>query len=254
MAVFHFDDDLTFLFPYINAIASEAELYDNPNIVRFVFDKVYCVVYPERCIATPLKDREHAKEFREKLFVFLNEIVEKKNDIIPKFKVFQKIPVTDIIKLLPKNNCKDCGFNSCMTFAAMLSKQQVHPSKCPHIGLPINEQVTYPVFGHKGNVVSSITLNVDTSNKENEQEKKVKELDLQDKAFGAENASLPLALTKRELEVLSMMGSGLTNREISGQLKISPHTVKSHVINIFNKLGVNHRTQAVVWAARHQLI
>jgi DNA-binding CsgD family transcriptional regulator len=67
-------------------------------------------------------------------------------------------------------------------------------------------------------------------------------------------SSPAFTLSKRELEVLSIMGAGKTNREISEQLHISPHTVKSHVINIFNKLGINHRTQAVVWAVRHQII
>jgi DNA-binding NarL/FixJ family response regulator len=69
-----------------------------------------------------------------------------------------------------------------------------------------------------------------------------------------ENCLLPAPLTGRELEVLRFLARGDTNAEISLHLGISPHTVKSHVIHIFNKLGVNDRTQAAVWAARHQLI
>jgi DNA-binding NarL/FixJ family response regulator len=69
-----------------------------------------------------------------------------------------------------------------------------------------------------------------------------------------EGGFLPAPLTDRELEVLRLLARGETNAEISCHLGISPHTVKSHVIHIFNKLGVNDRTQAAVWAARHQLI
>jgi DNA-binding CsgD family transcriptional regulator len=61
-------------------------------------------------------------------------------------------------------------------------------------------------------------------------------------------------LTRRETHVLRLMAKGHANTEIASQLQISPHTVKSHVINIFNKLGVNDRIQAAVWAAKHGLI
>ncbi|CAB1062409.1 hypothetical protein D1BOALGB6SA_7186 [Olavius sp. associated proteobacterium Delta 1] len=61
-------------------------------------------------------------------------------------------------------------------------------------------------------------------------------------------------LTGREIEVLHLMTAGRTNHEISRKLSISEHTAKSHVINIFNKLGVNNRTQAAVMATYHQLI
>ena len=61
-------------------------------------------------------------------------------------------------------------------------------------------------------------------------------------------------LSPRELEVLGLLSLGATNLEIAAHLNISPHTVKSHVIHIFNKLGVDDRTQAAVWAARHHLI
>jgi DNA-binding CsgD family transcriptional regulator len=69
------------------------------------------------------------------------------------------------------------------------------------------------------------------------------------------SAELPgQSLTPRELQVLELISEGQTNQSIAGQLAISPHTVKSHVIHIFNKLGVSDRTQAAVLAARLQLI
>jgi DNA-binding NarL/FixJ family response regulator len=68
------------------------------------------------------------------------------------------------------------------------------------------------------------------------------------------NASLPTPLTPREFQVLKMAAKGDTNKEISKTLDISAHTVKSHIIHIFNKLGVNDRTQASVWAASRGLL
>lgn len=61
-------------------------------------------------------------------------------------------------------------------------------------------------------------------------------------------------LTRRETHVLQLLAKGQSNTEIASRLLISPHTVKSHVINIFNKLGVSDRVQAAVWAARHGMI
>lgn len=61
-------------------------------------------------------------------------------------------------------------------------------------------------------------------------------------------------LTKRELEVLELMVSGLNNTQIAGQLTVSPSTIKSHVSNILSKLGVESRTEAVTLALRSHLI
>src|SRR5258708_6540699 len=57
-------------------------------------------------------------------------------------------------------------------------------------------------------------------------------------------------LTAREMEVLHLLASGLTNKEIASRLGISDHTVKFHVNGILGKLGVETRTEAVVQAAR----
>jgi DNA-binding NarL/FixJ family response regulator len=52
-------------------------------------------------------------------------------------------------------------------------------------------------------------------------------------------------LTEREQEVLTMMGEGLSNKEISSRMAISTHTVKFHISSILGKLGAASRTEAV---------
>lgn len=61
-------------------------------------------------------------------------------------------------------------------------------------------------------------------------------------------------LTKREEEVLRLVATGMSNRDIGAVLFISEGTVKTHVEHIIGKVGVSDRVQAAVWAARHGLI
>src|SRR4051812_41833385 len=63
-----------------------------------------------------------------------------------------------------------------------------------------------------------------------------------------------LQLSKRELEVLTLLAQGHSNQEIAGQLFVSLSTVKTHLQNIFEKLDVKRRTQAVEMARRMNLI
>lgn len=65
----------------------------------------------------------------------------------------------------------------------------------------------------------------------------------------------PLHLyTKRECEVLQLLAEGMSNRSIAKTLKISEKTVKNHVSNIFKKMNVNDRTQAVITAIRNNWV
>lgn len=61
-------------------------------------------------------------------------------------------------------------------------------------------------------------------------------------------------LSERELEVLKLIVEGCSNPEMATRLYISPNTIKSHVRNLMNKLGADHRIQVAVIAIRNGII
>jgi signal transduction histidine kinase len=69
---------------------------------------------------------------------------------------------------------------------------------------------------------------------------------------------VPLApvipITPREQQTLQLLAAGLSNKEIAKELKVSPRTVNFHLDNLYSKLGVSSRTEAVVYAIRNGLV
>ena len=61
-------------------------------------------------------------------------------------------------------------------------------------------------------------------------------------------------LTQRERDVLTLVGRGMANKQIAWRLGISEKTVKAHLGSVFDRLGVQDRTQAALWAQKHGLV
>jgi DNA-binding NarL/FixJ family response regulator len=61
-------------------------------------------------------------------------------------------------------------------------------------------------------------------------------------------------LTTREVEILRLLAGGQTNKQVASGLQISDKTVRNHTSNIYEKLGIHDKTQAVLYAARKGLI
>jgi two-component system response regulator DegU len=70
----------------------------------------------------------------------------------------------------------------------------------------------------------------------------------------ADEAPTTTPLSKREKQILQLVANGSTTKEVARDLGISPHTVKTHLERIFEKLGANDRAQAVAIAIRTGLV
>ncbi len=128
------------------------------------------------------------------------------------------------------------------------------------------ETMAYPVLGKQGRVEQVIVIGHDITNIKKESQEQEKYIDKLERSLNklsqkseqhladAKPVKLPAGLSARELEVLRLAAEGFSNAEIGRILFISPHTVKSHLTHVFNKLVVNDRTEAAVWAVKHKLI
>ncbi len=58
-------------------------------------------------------------------------------------------------------------------------------------------------------------------------------------------------ITPREMQILQQLGGGLTNQEIGELIHVSEHTVRSHLYNVYKKIGVRNRTQACAWVKQN---
>ena len=59
------------------------------------------------------------------------------------------------------------------------------------------------------------------------------------------------SLTDREQDVLTLLAQGMTNKDIAQSLFLSVRTIEAHLRNVYGKLDVNNRTEAVLWAVQH---
>ncbi len=124
----------------------------------------------------------------------------------------------------------------------------------------------YPVRDESGKAVYAIKMGFDVTERKRASEKHIHYLESLETALkGRIEHTYPtcedsrrknnmFSLSKRETQVLRLLSDGLSNTEIAVHLAISPHTVKTHVTHVFNKIGVADRTQAAVLAARLGMI
>lgn len=261
---FRFLHDISYLFAFINAVHENANLFRQPNCIKFTLDQYLCILHPMEGAFTAVRSREEAIQFLDNLLVFLENIENSLDTITPNNRIYTPDSPLDIYKLLPGTNCGDCGYKSCVAFAAMLARHTVEMDQCPFFASPIEEKSIFQVVNPQSNKIETISLSFDSrSRNQKTNKRKVQLFDSQKKLSTLETKSADSAtankmqllspLTKREIDVLRLMTTGGTNKEIAGRLSVSENTVKTHISHIFDKLEVNDRTQASIWAVKNGL-
>jgi len=141
VARFKLDSDVSHLFPYINAQIDDALYFENPHYIKFSLEGIGCALYPDHAAAAPFAERKEALSFVQRLIAFLNDLESRMDSLEPNYNTHTYIPVLEIFKRLPQTNCKECGYPSCMAFAAAVSKGEASPEQCPECGFDNIEEL-----------------------------------------------------------------------------------------------------------------
>ena len=127
----HLDEDVGKALPYLNAsLGGHAYTQDPPSVTFKVHGKLI-TVHADKIAINALKDEEEATKIIEWLKREINAARENRREIEPSYESAPIPKVFEILKLLPKTNCRECGQTTCMVFASMVAEGAKVAEDCP---------------------------------------------------------------------------------------------------------------------------
>ncbi len=128
-----FDGDLTNLLPYLNGYLKKRIYNPQAKTIVFNFKNHKIAVRSNEIKISNIIDKKDGEKIAKDITNFINEIYEKKDQIIPDFNKKEPPKVVDIYKFLPKTNCGKCQEPSCFVFATKLAQGEVEIEHCPEL-------------------------------------------------------------------------------------------------------------------------
>ena len=127
------DDPIGAVLPYLNSELEGADYFqDLETLIWKNEGRKYA--FRSREIGTaPVEDREEARRLMDDIVDVVNTIWKRRTDIKPSFSRKRLPGLMDIYRLLPATNCKQCGYPSCMAYAAQLREGNAELSQCPDL-------------------------------------------------------------------------------------------------------------------------
>jgi ArsR family metal-binding transcriptional regulator len=137
----HLHEDIAEVIPYLNAVLGGFQYLKDPPSVSFKVHGKLIAVHPDKICVNALKDEGEGDKIIEWLKQEINEIWERRGEIQPRFEAAQKPKVFEILKLLPKTNCRECGQPTCMVFATQVAEGGRGPEDCPPLSTEGREKL-----------------------------------------------------------------------------------------------------------------
>jgi len=135
------EEDISTVMPYLNAVMDDPR-YDHDNRVLIIREPEQAYAIRPREISIARTDNwQQAQEIAAELVTKINHIWQERDGITPSLKERRIPAVIDIFKLLPQTNCKECGYHTCLAFAADLCKGKMFPGNCPSLSDAGKEKV-----------------------------------------------------------------------------------------------------------------
>jgi ArsR family metal-binding transcriptional regulator len=130
----HLDQDISAVLPYLNAVLGGFEYLKDPPAVIFRSQGKFITVHGRKIAINALRDSNEADKILTWLQREINEAWENRNRVEPSYEGTPKPKLIEILKLLPRTNCKECGGPTCMVFAARMAEGVKLPQDCPPLG------------------------------------------------------------------------------------------------------------------------
>lgn len=127
----HLDQDIGEVIPYLNAELGGFEYLKDPPAVTFKIHGRLITIHHDRIAINALEDEDEADRVLEWLKREINQTWEKRKEITPSYESAPRPQIIEILKLLPKTNCRDCGQPTCMVFAAQVAEGGKGAEDCP---------------------------------------------------------------------------------------------------------------------------
>ena len=139
------------IFPYLNAVIKGC-IYNHPALTLTIRNEEKLItLHTKHVTMTLIEDEKEAQEILDWLKDLINQTYQNRDQIEPNYSEGGQLKPSDIQKLLPGTNCKECGFRSCLAFAFKLVDQKIEIVKC----LPLFSDL----FKEKRNVLLEILQN-----------------------------------------------------------------------------------------------
>jgi ArsR family metal-binding transcriptional regulator len=127
----HLEQDITEVIPYLNAALGGFQYLKDPPSVSFKVHGKLIAVHPRMICVNALRDEEEGEKIIEWMKQEINDAWERRGEIEPRFEGAPKPKVIEILKLLPKTNCRECGQPTCMVFATQVAEGGKGSDDCP---------------------------------------------------------------------------------------------------------------------------
>jgi ArsR family metal-binding transcriptional regulator len=131
----HLRQDVSDALPYLNAVLGGFEYLKDLPSVTFRAQGKLITVYGKKIAVNALKDETEAKKIVEWLKNEINDAWEKKDTIEPCYTGMPRPGIMEILKLLPRTNCRECGQPTCMVFATQVAQGAKSAEDCKPIGV-----------------------------------------------------------------------------------------------------------------------
>ena len=131
--VAYLDEDIGDVLPYLNTVLRGHQYIKTPPALTLKFNGKLITLYSKEIGINIVKDETEADNILKWLKQEINDAWKKRAELKPSYTTAPKPGILNILKLLPKTNCRECGRPTCLVFASLLTEGKTGLKDCPQL-------------------------------------------------------------------------------------------------------------------------